>query len=559
MSLGRHARRPGRRNDLLRTLHIYLGKDLAKTLVLALVAFTLVTTVFAIIEPLRKQGLAGEQVILFIGYTLPGMVSLTLPIAALFAATIVYGRLSQDNELLACRASGIATIALLRPVLLLGVIVTASSLYLSNAVVPDLVAKLDVTVKANLRGIMYQQLKKQMYVRMESKIIHADAVSPEKDTLYGVVIAETQNPANVSLLAVQSAQILFQTYNGDSYAAMDLQEPVIAQSANYNMIRETQHAMDSYQIKQHVREDPGWYRWNRLLSTFNNPVENTDIRRLMDYIRRDIGQEWLGKDIAEAIEANQPYMGLTGKKLTCALTAGAAVVRAGAVELQSDPSTARNPRRVSVKVVSDAGTKTVMADRAEVTAGRSLLRSTTAVSIHLTGNVKVRVEGRKGEVMPGMDEWVEHDDARIGDLSLPTSMEQNLAKIDLRQLYEAPSELTVSPEIAKRVNAVRDIDVLHLQSKILAEMHWRVARAASCFLLVAMGAAMGMLYRGGQIISAFALSVVPAFIVNIMMLMGQQMVGNADVPRIYGLAAIWGGIVLLVIGNGWLYLRLVRR
>ena len=48
---------------------------------LALVAFTLVMTVFAVIEPMRKQGLTGQQVLSLFGYTIPIMLTLTMPIA----------------------------------------------------------------------------------------------------------------------------------------------------------------------------------------------------------------------------------------------------------------------------------------------------------------------------------------------------------------------------------------------------------------------------------------------------------------------------------------------
>ena len=66
------------------------------------------------------------------------MVSLTLPIAALFAATIIYGRFSQDNELMACRASGICTLSLLRPAVWLGVVVSIVTRILATVVVMGL-------------------------------------------------------------------------------------------------------------------------------------------------------------------------------------------------------------------------------------------------------------------------------------------------------------------------------------------------------------------------------------------------------------------------------------
>ena len=100
---------------MIRTIHFYLARELIKVTLLALIAFTLVLTVVAIFEPLRQQqGLAAEQVLALFGYLLPMMLSVTLPVGAMFATTIVYGRFSQDNEFIACRASGISTGSLLR-------------------------------------------------------------------------------------------------------------------------------------------------------------------------------------------------------------------------------------------------------------------------------------------------------------------------------------------------------------------------------------------------------------------------------------------------------------
>jgi len=42
----------------------------------------------------------------------PAMTTYSFPIAALFATTVVYGRLSADNELTACKAGGISLISL---------------------------------------------------------------------------------------------------------------------------------------------------------------------------------------------------------------------------------------------------------------------------------------------------------------------------------------------------------------------------------------------------------------------------------------------------------------
>ena len=150
---------------MLRTLHGYVTRDLLRVMLLTLVALTLLMTVLAIIQPLRNVGLGGTQVLHLFIFTMPVMLSFTLPVATLFSATLVYGRFAQDNELLACRASGVSTLSLLRPALVLGAFVTMVSLTLSNVVAPSL-STMAGMVQANFRGILYQRLKTDGYIEM---------------------------------------------------------------------------------------------------------------------------------------------------------------------------------------------------------------------------------------------------------------------------------------------------------------------------------------------------------------------------------------------------------
>ena len=143
---------------------------------------------------MHKEGLAAGQLGSLLGYTLPVMLSLTLPMAAFFATTIVYGRFSQDNELTACRASGISTLRLLKPAMVLGGVVTVVSLFLSNYVTPQMVALGERSVKANIMGIVRQKFRTQSYIDYSGYYVHADQVEQYPDTLQlrGVVAADAR-------------------------------------------------------------------------------------------------------------------------------------------------------------------------------------------------------------------------------------------------------------------------------------------------------------------------------------------------------------------------------
>ena len=91
-----------------KTLFWYIFKDLVKIFMMASGALAGILSFGGLLRPLTQQGLDAGQVGLILTYFTPAMTTYSFPVAALFAATVVYGRLSADNELTACRAGGIS-------------------------------------------------------------------------------------------------------------------------------------------------------------------------------------------------------------------------------------------------------------------------------------------------------------------------------------------------------------------------------------------------------------------------------------------------------------------
>src|SRR6476659_5205905 len=90
------------------TISKYIFKDLLKIFVMTNGALAGIMSFGGLLRPLTQQGLDASQVSKMLAYFTPAMTAYSLPIAALFAATVVYGRLSADNELTACRAGGLS-------------------------------------------------------------------------------------------------------------------------------------------------------------------------------------------------------------------------------------------------------------------------------------------------------------------------------------------------------------------------------------------------------------------------------------------------------------------
>jgi len=542
------------RRDLIKTLHGYLARDLAKVTCLALAAFTLIMTVFAIIEPLRKEGLGAAQALELISYTLPMMMSLTLPVAALFAATIVYGRFSQDRELMACRASGISTLALLKPALVLGGIVTAASLALGSFVTPQMVRLIKTTVKADLRAITYRRLRTKGYLHHEDLIIHADNVNEPKDEILGVVVAYTKDPQNVRLVAAPRVRLNFAERGGETYVTFDLRDAVVTSTGEYTMYRLSSHPPETRKLESLAKEEPSWYDWGKLLRSLKNPEENRQISQKFRQIKKLLCLDMLARAVASSIEAGEAYAGLRDEQQSYQVWAGRArPTGEGEVLLEADRRNGRF-RPVEVTVFREGRPyQIVTAKSGRITAGYSELSGATLVSIELLDDVSVISLAERSARPQHRSRWV------VGQLFLPDELRRRAESVPLKHIVTRAGELTRDPKLLRKIRGLRDDAIRKLINKIKAEMHMRTAYGVSCFLMVAMGAALGLVLRGGQVVSAFAITVVPAALVIVMMIMGKQMVSNKDVPAYLGLTAIWTGVAALLAADVVIYALLRRR
>jgi len=545
---------------LIRTLHTYISRELLRVGALALVAFTVVMTICAIIEPLRKEVLSTAQALAFFGYTLPVMLSLTLPVAALFAATIVYGRFSQDNELLACRASGISTISLLKPALVLGGVVTLISLGLNNFLAPQLAAMGERAVRENVRDIAFHRLKSREYLDLQGGrfILHADKVFPSHNALRGVVAVDTSRQGDQRMLVASEAHVNFEQIEGLTYCSVYLSDVAVVRTSTNEVYWEESQQTPPRPLPTLTRDKAAFFDWRRLLSIRSDPTRHPEIHRALVDIRRDICKMTLAKEIVEAVNAGREYQRLRYEKDVYAISAGRAELgRDGSARLYAAPGPDGETRRVKVAVMRDGNVRQrIVSDSGKVEAvwlsGLRADEPTWLVEIELDGPAEVYFP-----FLP--EEPYRRGGWRMGQCAMPQEIPREVARVRLADLYDRAEAVTANKFILQSIERLKGQRVPKLLGRVRAEIHGRLSYCLSCFLLVAMGAALGIIFRGGQMISAFTLSMIPAAAVIVLVLMGKEILSNPDSPNALGVMSIWAGDLGLLIANGIIYWRLMRR
>jgi lipopolysaccharide export LptBFGC system permease protein LptF len=527
------------------TLHKYIAVDLIKKGLLALVVFTLILTTFGVIDPMREYGLAPQQVFRFFWYLLPVMLALTLPIAALLATTMVYGRLAMDNELTACLAGGVGSATLVRPALLLGVVVSMLTLTLNNWVAPALALRGERILENNLRGLVYQRLRTSQMLMKNEWVIHADRADSDNDELEGVAAVRFSG-AETQYYVASRAEVQFTPTSEGADVWVALINPSAGRVDRYDVTTADRLTLGPYPVPSPIREHSSLYDWRMLIAVWRDPLAAPTLQAKLEDIRRQLKATTQLEKIAPAIAS--------GFELTYKDTHRCRFLAPGGTcdrQLLTLPGKdCAEVRPVTVEVFSEQGRRemTIRAAKAELAAEYVTQLGRAQITATLTDVESTAVSGDRTETAL-MPEYV------LGPLELAGVDDTALDSLDLKTLMQHP-ERYVGAE-----RKIRDLKrrAVELSLAVLGEMHSRVSYGLGCTLLVASGAALGLLFKGGNVLSAFALSCLPALALIAMMFMGKHMICNPAVPWAYGVAAIWSGVLVVAAMTAYLHLVALRR
>jgi LPS export ABC transporter permease LptG/LPS export ABC transporter permease LptF len=125
---------------MLRVLDRYVIRSVIPPLLMALLVFTFILILpflMELAEPLISKGAPASTVLRLMLTLVPQALAVTIPMALLVGLLVGLGRLSSDREWVALQACGVGIDRIVRPVLILGVLATAATLYVYIWAVPD--------------------------------------------------------------------------------------------------------------------------------------------------------------------------------------------------------------------------------------------------------------------------------------------------------------------------------------------------------------------------------------------------------------------------------------
>ncbi len=157
-------------------LHRYVLRELLKTFALTATGLTLMFGMGGgLLNLIRIDQISAGDVARLLLYFIPLVAAFMLPVAAMLSCALVYGRLAADNELDACKASGINILRLLASAVGLSVAVSAAAFYLSNFTVPHLFQRINEVAQGDIQDLLVAKLRDQGHLPFSKNyMIYAD-------------------------------------------------------------------------------------------------------------------------------------------------------------------------------------------------------------------------------------------------------------------------------------------------------------------------------------------------------------------------------------------------
>ena len=188
----------------MRMLTRYVLFELIAVFVFAASGFTLLLIMTGLVHEAMEQGLGVGAVLRLVPYILPNALRFAVPATVLFAACMVYGRLSSNNEIVAAKSLGISPLTMLLPSFVLGILLSLFSVWLNDVAVSWGRLGMQRVVLHSVEEIVYGMLRTQRSYSTNQVSIHVRDVKDRKLIQPMLTLHPSNDSPSVTIIAEEA-------------------------------------------------------------------------------------------------------------------------------------------------------------------------------------------------------------------------------------------------------------------------------------------------------------------------------------------------------------------
>jgi lipopolysaccharide export LptBFGC system permease protein LptF len=557
---------------MLLTLYSYVFRELLKTFGLTVLALTVLFTLGGgLYNAMRYEGVTAADLFYVLPMLVPIAITITMPVAALFAATMLYGRLAGDNELNACRAAGINIHRMFMPAMLLAVGVSIFSMFSMNLVIPRFMKEIEYYARRNVRDLAFNKLRHAGVVEYSPKsssdrfFLSAQAVKNVSD---GALIQggfEPQGPY-VKYFWIDVPQFL--TIDGEerlkrygvakgALCMFDTRDDKVQLSLHVQHLQEFEDGKPTTTVEQQqfgpfpapipfpVR--PGMVDLRTLRHWREAPWDYPDLQKELEWFLMHAKIYELYLAMGRELERGGQLRFTDGDERS--YTVRADQVARGGDSLKLGDIEVRRTTPGSLQ------TERVVAPGGQLRTSRDFAGKLVAY---------LGLQGREGAAV------LEYS-SRTDDPSVPSRTDKwNSPELRIaaqwtaaptpytpNDVLDSHKEMVLDAGLAEGRTKLRD-KAARLQRKVSGLIHFRLGLASSALVTILMGAALGVVFRGARALAAFGIACIPFGVAGMFILVGRQQI-DSNAANMVGQTIIWGGLALIGAADIVLLRRGVQR
>jgi len=518
----------------------------------------LILSLGSILQPVQEYGVGPRQVVHLMAYFLPITLTFVLPMAALFAGALVYGRFTSDNEFDACRASGISVLTLVYPGLALAIAVATANLILSFYVMPVFVQRAEESIKADAKQILFRNIQRRRYYALppdEKYLIYADRASLHNDILSGVILTQMENSEIKEITTAEAAKIIFNPHDKFNEVQIIAYKPRQmgaegeggAESASFTMEFSSLLGDDIKfkKIDEMKRIQADLMRFDPIARLARDTYAQLTMELLADDIRTQItGSPGSDANAPQTAGRSDNYYELLGMPNSVRFTANLCTVQNEGVELSG------NIVVIEYDTQSKRALRTLSCSKATIHIEGDKLAPTLTMDIHNAreeGTIELIMREVVRGLVPPQKVEATATEFRIEGGSLRAEK--------LASGLPEQSSVRASPRLAN-LQAQLSRQIRKTVVEIKSEIHSRLVFGTGCIPMILIGIGLGIIKKGGHLLSAFGTSCVPAAVLIVCIMSGKQLTENLTAQTVSGIALMWTGLAFLsllaVAIYGWL-------
>lgn len=550
----------------------YILRDLLKVLAISTAVLVTIISFGAAIKPLSDGTLGPLALLKYILLAMPPMLQFALPFSAAFSATMVYHRMTSDNEIAACAASGVSYPQLLLPPATLGVVLTIALSMISNYVSPrfwEAMARAssrsvaEVVVGRISRGEPVQTDRLLLYARNAQRIAVPEGRDADAAIFLDRVLAVNTLKGEVVATHTGRQCIIYLKHTGSMTIITPVMERArmiqVDSDGQQKHLRIGEATLPDLVVEDEIEHSPRFMDVGRLNAVYRAPETYSRVQRRVDELRRWLTERELFRLIDEQLRE-------TGRvRFTVALPDRRNELVASQAELRGGGLGEREGGAWAVLPGAGNAPATMI-----ITQGIQPAVRLESQTVRLRPRIRLLPEEPTldAEFFDVTQTALDTAPARSRVFDRQMVLNMRFDAPIVRHLRDQPARQLVQTastygqdETLNRLKQAIAVEVVRLKRHIIARIHERTAMSVSCLVMMMLGAVLAVALRSALPLTVYFWSFVPAILGLVVISSGADLVKDVDQfggAEVVGLAVMWSGnLVMALLSLG--FLRKVQR